>query len=102
MYELLVHVYYEYLMIVVILLNTAWMCTDHYPKEPLYLVITPMVENVFLVIYMVDLSLKSYAYGLLKVDSNNRWPVADFWKSVGLYEMCEPRPLPPPPPVPAP
>jgi hypothetical protein len=43
-YAILVHRYYEFMMITVILLNTGWMCSDHYPREELYLFLTPYVR----------------------------------------------------------
>ncbi len=59
---------YDTAIMIVVIFNTMWMATEHDPRSPVYVQLVSPVEMIFLVIYIIDLTLKMFAIGVLKID----------------------------------
>ena len=68
-YELVASKNYETGIMLVVILNTAWMATEHDPRNPAYIPFVQPVEMTFLGIYILDLLLKMFSIGVFEFES---------------------------------
>jgi len=59
---------YDTAIMIVVIFNTMWMATEHDPRSPVYVQMVVPVEMFFLAIYIIDLVLKMFAIGVLKIN----------------------------------
>ena len=65
-YEAVVSKNYETAIMGVVILNTAWMCTEHDPRAPAYVPFVQPTEMTFLAVYIFDLLMKLFAFGIIE------------------------------------
>jgi len=65
LYDILNSETYDNLMMIIIILNTLWMATEHFPSDSLYRDIKVYLSIIFTIIYTVELVAKMYSFGVI-------------------------------------
>ena len=67
-YEKVASQTYDTAIMIVVIFNTMWMATEHDPRASVYAQMAFPVEMCFLAVYIMDLVLKMFAIGVLKIN----------------------------------
>eukprot|EP00960_Hanusia_phi_P047852 758619-Hanusia_phi.AAC.2 len=65
LYDILNSETYDSLMMLIIVLNTLWMATEHFPSDPTYKDLKVYLSIMFTVGYTVELVAKMYSFGVI-------------------------------------
>ena len=65
LYEILNSELYDTIMMCIIIINTIWMATEHWPAEHWYHVLKYFVDITFVYVYLVETIAKMYSFGVI-------------------------------------
>jgi len=93
LYEILMSDLYDAIMMGIIVVNTVWMATEHWPAESWYHILKNYVDQSFLVIYLFETAGKIYSFGVIrwtKDDAPYQWGDNRLLKFLGIKDVKSP------------
>jgi len=93
LYDILNSDWYDKMMMGIIMVNTIWMATEHWPSENWYNQLKNYVDQVFLVIYLFETGFKIYSYGIIRWSTDStpyQWGDNRLLKFLGVKNISSP------------
>jgi len=93
LYDILVSEIYDLIMMGIIVTNTVWMATEHWPAENWYHELKFYVDFAFVYIYLVETAVKIYSYGVIAWQLDDKpwkWGDSRLMKWLKIKELKSP------------
>ena len=65
LYLILISDIYDSIMMVIIVVNTLWMATEHYPAPHIYNEVKVYIDNFFIIVYLLETIAKLFSFGVI-------------------------------------